>query len=227
VLVATHVHSVYGTTLSPDVFDAVAPEVIRCLDCAHSAGRMPLDVRSLGADFAVAAGHKMFAPPGVGVVYCAPRTHARLRPFLPGGAGADAADERMPGLLEGGTANVPAIAGLAAALGFIADVGIDRIAAHSARLTRRMVTALTGVAGVELLGVTDPVSGIVSFRIAGMRSADVGFVLSSAGISARAGGHCTLAGDDDAIRLSVHAYTTQTEVDRATELVIRLAQAGR
>jgi cysteine desulfurase/selenocysteine lyase len=78
-------------------------------------------------------------------------------PFLPGGGSsvrlADGAlqDLTMPGGLEGGTPDVAGIAGLAAAIEFIEEIGLDRIAAHGRALTRFLVDRLREIPGVTLL----------------------------------------------------------------------------
>lgn len=229
-IVATHVHPVYGarTTLE-ELDDLIDPAILRCFDCSQSAGHIPVDVRELRADFAVLAGHKMFAPPGVGVLFCAARTHRQLHAHLPGGAGDGVAADRMPALLEGGTPDVPAILGLGSAVDFIDRVGRERIAAHGTALTRHLVDRLGVVPGVELLRGVAAAScavgyGIVSLRLPGVRAADVGFVLAAEDIYVRTGGHCLSGADADAIRISLHVYNTRAEVDRACDLIVRITE---
>jgi cysteine desulfurase/selenocysteine lyase len=221
-VVATHVHPVYGTVTTRADLGELPADCLVCWDCSHSAGHLRFDVASLGADFAVLSGHKMFAAPGVGVLWCAPRTHATLEAFLPGGSGGAAAD-RMPGLLEGGTPNVPAIVSLGAALDWLDELGIDAVARHTAALTGRAVARLATLPGVELLSAPTAAAGVVSLRMRGIASADVGFALAAHGVYVRAGGHCLAGPDADAVRLSSHAYTSAEEMDRACELLAGIA----
>ena len=109
-IAASHLHNVYGTlTTLEELRGHLDPDVLLCFDCSQSIGHIPVDVMALRADFAVFSGHKMFALPGTGVLYCNARTHPTLRPFLPGGGpgvatnGATPWTKGMPGLMEAGT----------------------------------------------------------------------------------------------------------------------------
>lgn len=231
-ILLTHVHGVHGGRSAPAAVRAlIDPDVLLCVDACQSAGHEPLDVRDWGADFVVVAGHKMFAAPGVGVLYCAPRTHPWLRPFLPGGAGDGVDSARMPALLEGGTPNAPAILSLGAALDFLGEVGVDTVAAHTSALVRRACARLRDAPGVLLRSRDDGPCGIVACHLPGVRPGDVGFVLAESGIYVRAGGHCvglpgSAAADAELIRLSAHVYNTGDEMDRACDAVARIAKEG-
>ncbi|NUS42546.1 MAG: aminotransferase class V-fold PLP-dependent enzyme [Mycobacteriaceae bacterium] len=225
-VVLSHVHGVSGVRAEPaELRRLLDPSVLLCLDCAQSAGHLPVDLARLGADFAVVSGHKMFAAPGVGVLYCAPRTHAALRAHAPGG-GAGALGDRMPARLEGGTLDAPAILSLGAAVDFLDSVGIDAVERHTRDLTRRAVARLASVPGVRLRSGEHAASGIVSFHVPGIRSADIGFALSAEQVYVRAGGHCLAGPDAEAVRLSVHVYTTPAEVDRACDLLTHIAESA-
>ena len=71
-------------------------------DAAQSAGKIPVDVNALGVDLLTVAGHKLYAPKGVGALYV--RRGVRLEPVF---FGAGQEGGRRPG-----TENVPYIAGL-------------------------------------------------------------------------------------------------------------------
>jgi cysteine desulfurase / selenocysteine lyase len=237
-ITVTHVHNVFGalTTLE-ELRGRLGPGVRVCFDCSQSVGHVRVDVAELGADFAVFSAHKMFGIAGTGVAYLRRRVHRELAPFLPGGGSGlrmldgGLADLTMPGGMEGGTADLAGIAALGAAIGFIEDLGIDRIAAHGRALTRFLVGRLREIPGVTLLpGVawaTCPVGyGIVSFRVAGARADDVGFALSSQGFYVRTGNHCLPEGGgyDDSVRVSTHVYNSEAELDQFTRLLSLLAE---
>ncbi|WFE30935.1 aminotransferase class V-fold PLP-dependent enzyme [Micromonospora sp. WMMD975] len=223
-ITTSHLHNVFGSLTTLEELDR---PLLRCFDCSQSAGHVRVDVSALRADFAAFSGHKMFAAPGIGALYVARRHHDTLMPFLPGGDGGTA----MPRLLEGGTPNLVGIATLGAAVDVVTDIGVEAIAAHDRSLTRRLVDRLAAVRGVEFLpGVAaascDVGYGIVSFRIAGIEAADVGFVAASHGLYVRTGTHCLPGAPAhlDSVRVSTHAYTSPDEVDRLADLVRDIAK---
>jgi cysteine desulfurase/selenocysteine lyase len=246
-ITVAHVHHVFGglTTLE-ELRGRLGPSVRLCFDCTQSAGHVPLDVARLGCDFAVLSGHKMFGVPGTGVLYARRRVHHELTPFLPGGGsgvrlaaggpggpcpgGPCLGGLRMPDGLEGGTPDLPGISALGAAMEFIDGVGLEPIAEHNQALTRFLVERLAGLPGVTLLPgpawAACPVGyGIVSFRVDGVRSDDVGFALSSRGFYVRTGSHCIAGGQyDDSARVSVHAYNAGYELERFTAFLALIAE---
>ena len=238
----THVHNVFGalTTLE-ELRGRLGPAVRLCFDCSQSAGHIPVDVTLLGCDFAVFSGHKMFGVAGTGMLYARRRVHPELAPFLPGGgSGVGLADGglagglgqlRMPDGLEGGTPDLAGISALGAAMDFIGGIGLEPIAAHNRALTRFLAERLRELPRVRLLpGVAwaaCPVGyGIVSFRVKGVRSDDVGFALSSQGFYVRTGNHCLPAGSEyeDSVRVSVHVYNCGYELERLTAFLALIAE---
>ncbi|MEV0338067.1 aminotransferase class V-fold PLP-dependent enzyme [Nocardia sp. NPDC050713] len=240
-IVTSHLHHVYGavTTLE-ELRGRIDPSVLLCFDCSQSGGHLPVDVTELGADFAVFAAHKMFGAPGVGLLYCHRRIHDRLLPFLPGGNSGVRLTESglvgtaMPDLLEGGTHNIPGILALGSALDVLESFGIEAIAAHNRALSLRLIERLRAAPGLEFLPgpAYAPCAtgyGIVSFRIAGISAADLGFVLGEMGFLVRTGLHCTPAAgpgadDLDSVRVSTHIYNTLDEIDRFTACVTTIAE---
>ncbi|GGK98300.1 aminotransferase class V-fold PLP-dependent enzyme [Nocardia jinanensis] len=237
-LTVTHLHHVYGAlnTLA-ELRDRLPERVLLCVDCSQSGGHIPVDVAALGADFAAFAAHKMFAAPGTGILYCRRRTHTELRPFLPGGttdavltaAGFDSGV--MPGLLEGGTPNIPGILSLGTALEVLDSYGMSAVAAHNRALTGRLIRGLRAVPGVDFLPGPaherrDDGYGIVSFTLAGISAADLGFILAEYGFLVRTGAHCvpTDGGDPESVRVSTHIYTCLDDIDRFVDCVRTLAE---
>jgi cysteine desulfurase len=102
-----HANNEVGTVQPIAEIAAVAHErgVLVHADAAQSVGKLPLDVEALGVDLLTVAGHKLYAPKGIGSLYVRPGT--RLDPVIHG-----AGHEHG---LRAGTENVPYIAGLGAA----------------------------------------------------------------------------------------------------------------
>ncbi|WP_324188053.1 aminotransferase class V-fold PLP-dependent enzyme [Nocardia higoensis] len=238
-----HLHHVYGGLTDVARLRArLPPATLLCVDCSQSGGHLPVDVRALGADFAVFAAHKMFGTPGTGVLYCARRVHDRLLPFLPGGdtgvrlTASGLESTGMPRLLEGGTPNIPGILALGSALAVLESLDRRVIAEHNRLLTRRIVDRLRPIPGIRFLpGPAHPVTnsispgyGIVSFALDGIGSRDLGFVLAEHGFLVRTGAHCVAPPEPDAesdsVRVSTHIYTTVEEIDRFTACVASIAE---
>lgn len=222
--VITHVHNVYGERASvAEIRRLLGPDVIIVLDAAQSIGHFAVDVRALGADAVAFSAHKMFGPPGTGVLYLAPRLRQAMTVTAEGGVSANATG--LARVLERGTPNTAGIAGLGAAIGFLTGYGLDRVHAELSALTRGLVERLRALPGTELLpGVAYSTActtgyGIVSFRLAGISFADAGFIFDDAGICVRTGTHCARqpGPGGDSIRISAHAYTTPGDLDRACQ----------
>ncbi|WP_280232847.1 aminotransferase class V-fold PLP-dependent enzyme [Nocardia cyriacigeorgica] len=238
-ITTSHLHHVYGavTTLE-ELRGRIPARVLLCFDCSQSGGHLPVDVTELGADFAVFAAHKMFGAPGAGVLYCHRRVHDQLIPFLPGGGAgvrtAGGARTPMPGLLEGGTPDIPALLALGAALEVLESFGLSAIAEHNRDLTLRLLDGLRAIPAVRFLPGPAHAScatgyGIVSFTLDGISADDLGFVLAESGFMVRTGSHCVpgdpaMSPDIDSVRVSTQIYNTHTEIDRFTDCVRQVAE---
>lgn len=237
----THVHNLFGASCDIAGVRSRLPGHIRIsVDASQTAGHRPLDVAALGADFVAFGAHKMFGLAGTGVLYCARRVHDELGPFLPGGGTATAGEvatgipglRSMPHLMEGGTPGTVGILALAAATDVLDDIGTDAIAAHCAGLTARLGQRFRDCPRIDLLpgparsGAVG--HGIVAFRMIGVGARDLGFALAAHGCYVRAGGHCLPGAPehDDSVRASVHAYTTDDDIDRLADLVGVIARGG-
>ena len=219
---ATHVHHVYGGDMNVHrIRAAVGPDVPICLDAAQSVGHLPVRVGEdgLDVDFVVFSGHKALALPGTGAVWARGTRGPELRP---GG--------------WGGTPNTVGIASLGAALDWLDAAGLERIDRWTTGLATRLTDALRHLPDYEVLGCQSSLAadtalphgqrrrGIVSFRHRGIPSDDLGFVLFSHGFMVRADSLCQ-AGADEAhrvVRVSLHAYNTEEEIDRLIEVLAAL-----
>lgn len=218
---------------------ARAAGAVTLLDASQTLGHVPVHPAELHADLVACTGHKaLHGPPGTGCLYVAP--HLDLEPWIVGGTGVRSDLEFHPGdmpmRLEAGTPNAPALAGLAAALAWLAREG----AAHNVRAHRlgaRLRSGLRATPGVRLFGDApdDATTGVVSFAVEGWGIEDAGFVLGeSFGIACRTGLHCAplihaAIGSAPAgtVRLSVSGFNTDEDIDTALAAVARLAASGR
>jgi len=199
-----------------------ANKVAFLLDAAQTLGHMPIDIKSIGCQFLASAGHKgLLGPLGTGILYVCPTVTNRLTPFRFGGTGSERVDQgqptEMPVMLESGSLNVPAIAGLGAGVDFLGSdegrAGIEQ----SKHLTRNMISALNKIDGVGVLGPKPDVERmpVIAFSVSAYDSATVAGILdSSFEIQTRAGFHCSpllhqsLGTDvDGLVRISIGHFT--------------------
>ncbi|HEX5523561.1 MAG TPA: cysteine desulfurase [Pedococcus sp.] len=195
-----HVSNVLGT-VNPvrELVDAAkAVGALTVLDACQAAPHLPLDVQALGVDLAAFSGHKMFGPTGVGVLWGRGELLAQMPPFITGGSMIETV--RMEGStyaappqrFEAGSPNAMQAVGLGAAVEYLEELGMDRVAAHDHTLTKALLAGLAERPWVRLVGPADTQDrvGAVSFVVDGVHAHDVGQVLDDQGIAVRVGHHC-------------------------------------
>lgn len=238
----THIHNVFGALNDiARVRASVHEDILLALDAAQSVGHLAVDVQQLGVDFLAFSGHKMFAAPGTGVLWIHQRVHHQLAPFLVGGeqelalashADAQVPQHEMPHLLEAGTLNIPGLLSLGRAIDFINDITLSTIEEHGRMLTAYFLRQLQQLPEIVFLpGIAyhkHPRGyGILAFQLEGYTAAEVGFVLSSQQICVRVGTHCTRghAAQEDSVRISLHLYNTEQEIDTCMAFLQELSEA--
>lgn len=231
----THVSNVLGIVNPVAELVALARSVgaLTVLDACQSAPHMPLDLPALGVDLAVFSGHKMLGPYGIGGLYGRPEVLDALPPFLTGGSMITTVtlDEAQylppPQRFEAGTQPVSQAIGLAAAVRYLDDVGMDAVHAHEKSLEARMGAGLREIPGVRLLGDASTSSatgeraervGLWSFEVEGVHAHDVGQFLDARGVAVRVGHHCAQPlhrrfGLTASVRASTALYNTPDDVD--------------
>lgn len=197
--VISHASNVCGTIQPLDEIAALCrgAGVPLVLDSAQTAGVLPINASSLGLAALCFTGHKgLMGPQGTGGIIWNPDFAARTAPFITGGTGSyshiEIQPDDMPDKFESGTPNLPGIAGLNAALGWLAGTGIGRIAARERELGERMLKGLKAVGGIELAG-RDTMDGRLPVFPINIRGIDNGILadeLSRAGFETRPGLHC-------------------------------------
>jgi cysteine desulfurase/selenocysteine lyase len=210
------------------------------VDGAQAVAHMPVDVQQLDCDFYAFSGHKIYGPTGIGVLYAKRRWLEEFPPYQGGGDMIrHVTFERtlyndVPYKFEAGTPNIAGAIGLKAALEYVQQCGLERIAVHEHELLRYATERLQELPGVRLIGTAQRKAAIISFVIEGVHPHDVGTVLDREGIAIRVGHHCTqpvmeFFGVPATSRVSFGLYNTLEEVDRLVEAlwkVIRLFGVG-
>ena len=193
-------------------------------DAAQSVGKIPVGVDDLGVDLLTVAGHKLYAPKGVGALYV--RRGTPIAPWLRGGG-----QEKG---LRGGTEPVPTIAGLGAACALAEREG-ERRSLRLAATRDRLETALrAAIPSLVVHGSGAPrLPNTLSAAIPGIRAARLLGALE--GVAASAGAACHAGHDAPSavllamglppeiagatIRFSTGRPTTAEEVDEAVHRV--------
>ena len=237
VVAVTHASNVTGavTNLAPIVKRAHAVGAIAVLDACQSAPHLALDLHALDVDFAAFSGHKMLGPTGIGVLYGKRELLADLPPVTTGGSMVEVVTltettyAAPPQRFEAGTQPVAQTVGLRAAAQFLADLGMDNVAAHEVELTKRLLAGIAQVPHVRVLGPTDAADrvGVVAFAVEDVHPHDVGQVLDSEGSAVRVGHHCAQPihrklGVASSSRASLGVASTPDDVDRFLDSLTRV-----
>ena len=233
-LAVTAVSNVLGavTPLPELIARAHAAGALVLVDGAQSAPHERVDVQQLDADFFVFSGHKMLGPSGVGVLWGREALLEKMPPFL--GGGSMISEVRLDGFepaglptrFEAGTPPIVPAIGLTAAIDYLNDIGLDRIAAHEKMLTARAHEKMSQIEGLTFFGPPpEQKAGIVSFVVNRAHAHDVAQLLNDRdGIAIRAGHHCAqplhdVMGVTASNRASFYFYNTVDEVDQLAESV--------
>ena len=170
-----HQSNVLGT-INPvrEIADAAhAVGALVLVDAAQSVPHMPVSVHELGADFLGATAHKMCGPTGIGMLWGRPELLEEMPPFLGGGEMIESVwmDHSTfappPHKFEAGTMPIAEAVGLAAAIDYLTEAGLDQVRAHERELAGYALGALGGIGGLRLLGPSDPGSrgAAISFTV--------------------------------------------------------------
>ena len=227
----THVSNVLGTVnpVKDIVRMAHARGIPVLVDAAQSAPHLKLDVRDLDCDFLAFSGHKMYGPTGIGVLYGKEEWLDRLPPYQGGGEMIDRVTwekttfERLPFKFEAGTPDYIATHGLATAIGFMEDLGMENIVRHEQMLTAYALKKLKEVEGVRIYGLQEctssaPRDAVISFNAGNIHHLDIGTLLDRMGVTVRTGHHCAQPlmarlGTQGTVRASLALYNTCEEID--------------
>ena len=194
------------------------------IDGAQAAPHLPVDVRDLDCEFYVFSGHKTLGPTGIGVLYGKAEWLERLPPYQGGGDMIRSVSFEkteynvVPYRFEAGTPHIAGAVGLGAALDYLDEVGLGRIAAYEHELLAHGTAVVTAIPGVRLVGTAREKASVLGFVLDGVHAHDVGTILDQEGIAVRAGHHCAMPvmerfGVAATTRASLAFYNTREELD--------------
>lgn len=204
--------------------------VLFMCDATQSAGKILIDVKTLGIDLLVLSAHKFYGPKGVGALYISAKAKLKLLPQILGGG-----QQRK---LRSGTLNVPGIIGL----GKAAEIAVNQLEKDKNR-----IEILRNKLEIGLLQFKDSfVNGNIQNRICntsnicfpGVNSEKL--IMALGNISVSNGSSCSAVtsepshvlkamglSDEDAlssIRFSLGRFTTEEDIDIVIERVLALAE---
>ncbi|MEM8614350.1 MAG: SufS family cysteine desulfurase [Cyanobacteria bacterium P01_H01_bin.105] len=199
------------------------------IDACQSIPHMPVDVQTLDCDWLVASGHKMCGPTGSGFLYGKLDILNAMPPFLGGGEMIQdvyldhSTYAELPHKFEAGTPAIAEVIMLGAAVDYLTDIGMDRIAHYEHELTRYLYDRLADVPNLTLYGPKPKADGsgraaIATFTVENLHAQDLSTFLDQAGIAIRSGHHCTqplhrFLDVDSTARASLYFYNTYAEID--------------
>ena len=244
-IVLNHASNVCGTILPIKEVGQIARKhgVLFLLDCAQTAGVLPIDMEADGIDLLAFTGHKsLYGPMGTGGLVVGPRLKpSALLPIRQGGTGSRSEQEVQPDFFpdryESGTPNALGLAGLLAALNWLKKERIEAIREREEALCAELLAALGEIEGVELYGPRDASkqTATVAFNIRGMESSTVGLRLDEEfDILCRVGLHCAPSAHrslgsfpDGSVRFGLGAFNSLEDVRFAVDAVRQLANEVR
>jgi cysteine desulfurase family protein (TIGR01976 family) len=234
-----------------DVGEAVrlahASGAVAFIDAVHYAPHGPIDVRAFDCDFLVCSAYKFFAP-HLGILYGKREQLQRLRPYK-----LRASSEQLPDRWETGTQNHEGLAGLIAAIDYIAELGrrqnpaaasrrdailaaYKAIRQHEQELTAQLITGLLAIPGLTFYGIRDLArldqrTPTVAVRMEGQTPRELATKLGERGIFTWDGNYFAInlterlgiETSGGMLRIGLTHYNTAEEVERLLEELKRLA----
>lgn len=196
---------------------------------------MKVDVQDLDCDFFAFSGHKIYGPTGIGVLYGKEKWLDEMPPYQGGGEMIESVSfekttfEKLPFKFEAGTPDYVATHGLATALNYVTELGLDNIFAHEQELTRYAMEQMKEIPGMRLFGTSQHKDAVISFLVGDIHHLDMGTLLDRLGIAVRTGHHCAeplmhRLGISGTVRASFALYNTKEEVDALIAGIKRVSQ---
>jgi cysteine desulfurase / selenocysteine lyase len=239
-----------GVSAMSNVLGTINP-VAEIAQVAHAAGALvvvdgaqlvphaPIDVTALGADFLAFSAHKMMGPTGIGVLWARRELLNAMPPFL--GGGGMILDVKLdsfraappPARFEAGTPPIAEAVGLSAAVGYLSEIGMDRIRAHELELTNYALARLDEKLGSDCRVFGPPAGpdrgGVISLAYRDVHAHDLAQVLDQFGVCVRPGHHCAKPlmrklGVQATARASLSLFSDEHDIE---VLIEGLVEAGR
>jgi len=235
IVAVTQMSNVLGT-INPveDIIEIAHKKgAVVLVDGAQSAPHIPVDVKSMGADFFAFSAHKMLGPTGIGILFGRESILQEMEPFLYGGEMIREVEyhkatwNSLPWKFEAGTPNIAGAVGFSPALDYLNSLGMDAIREHERELTSYALDRLLGLDHIRIFGPLDTFKrgGAISFAEDDIHPHDLATYLDTVGIAIRAGHHCAQPlmkrlGVVATARASFYIYNTVNDIDNLIEAIV-------
>lgn len=236
-IICTHASNVWGIRLPVERIAALAHEygIPIALDCAQSAGVLPINMEEYQYDYLCIAAHKgLYGPMGTGMLITPHGTE--LDTVIEGGTGTNSVSlfqpDTMPDRMESGTQNMPGIAGLRAGIEFVSKRTPEKIFHHEMELVRHLYQRLSDIKGVHLY-TPEPTeryfAPVFSFNVNDVPSEVIAQKLNQSGIAVRAGLHCAPSAhefmgtvEQGTVRVCPSAFSNMNEMNNFALLLMQI-----
>ncbi len=200
------------------------------IDGAQSTPHIKLDVRDIDCDFYTFSGHKMYGPSGIGGVYGKMEVWEEMPPYVTGGdmimqvTLEKTTYAKPPARFEAGTPPITQVMGLGAAIDYLNEIGMDKIADYENSLLEYGTRLFKEIEGVRIIGNARRKASIISFFSDSAHPHDMVHFLDQDGIACRGGHHCAQPtmiryGVPATTRASMAFYNKPEELDALAESV--------
>ncbi len=200
------------------------------IDGAQSTPHIKLDVRDIDCDFYTFSGHKMYGPSGIGGVYGKMEVWEEMPPYVTGGdmimqvTLEKTTYAKPPARFEAGTPPITQVMGLGAAIDYLNEIGMDKIADYENSLLEYGTRLFKEIEGVRIIGNARSKASIISFFSDSAHPHDMVHFLDQDGIACRGGHHCAQPtmiryGVPATTRASMAFYNKPEELDALAESV--------
>lgn len=231
----TQVSNVLGTInpVAEMIRMAHAQQIPVLVDGAQAAAHISVDVQALDADFYAFSAHKLYGPTGLGVLYGKRALLDAMPPYQGGGEMIDQVHYShttynvLPYKFEAGTPDFIGTTAFTAALRYVQNIGMDKIARYEDELLQYATEKMQAIEGLRIIGTSAHKSAVVSFVIDGIHPYDLGLLLDKLGIAIRTGHHCAQSllesmGYEVCARASFAFYNTTDEIDALVAALLRI-----
>jgi len=195
------------------------------IDGAQAVQHMPLDVTKIDSDFYCFSGHKMYAPTGIGVLHGRMELLEGMPPYQGGGDMIKSVTfektiyNDIPNRFEAGTPNISGVIGLASAIEYLTEIGMEDIYKHEKDLLDYATQEIKKIEKVKIIGNASDKASVLSFVIDSIHPHDIGTIMDKHGVAIRTGHHCTQPIMDfyeipATARASFGIYNSKQDIDR-------------